>query len=76
MFLLKLASRLPSKSPTDQTWIDAPVPLRQLSNLFKNLYHDVRCLHYRQQFDKTQQALIREKLIASQVSLLAVMMLS
>jgi hypothetical protein len=67
MFLMKLEQSLPSKSLLDQSWIEAPVTLRKLSLILKPLFHELHCAKYRDMFDKTQQALMREKLIASQV---------
>jgi hypothetical protein len=72
MYLLKLASQLPSSSPIDSRWVDAPTSLRPLSALIHPLFQDVRCASYRARFDKMQQALMREKLITSQVRFMGV----
>ena len=68
MFLQKLAAGLPSLSPTDNKWPEAPPRMNPLLMMLKTMMHDWRCNLYRATYDKSQQEVMREKLIASQVS--------
>ena len=73
MFLLKLASRLPTLSPTDNSWPqEAPNSLVPLNEYLRGIYVDHRALLFRKAVDHRAQATLREKLIASQVCVLHV----
>lgn len=66
-WLRSVAKNLPSRAPTDSAKIGAPVTLRPAGKLLERMYHDWRCKRYRTACTPQQQAVLREKLIASQV---------
>lgn len=66
-WLRRLASNLPSKSPMDKYNIASPPSLRATAQIFTSLFHDWRCLKYREGCHEAMQAVLREKHIASQL---------
>jgi hypothetical protein len=69
MIALKFAKALPTLSPTDMTWPTASNSLmHRIGEIARPLYYDYRCNLYRLTYDKASQLIMREKLLASQVS--------
>jgi hypothetical protein len=55
-------------SPLEKAALPAPPSLRTTATLLQGLFHEWRCLVYREACSETMQVVLREKHFASQVS--------
>ena len=66
-WLRRVAAHLPPLSPTDKAIISAPLPFRPAARLLEEMFHNWRCLLYRERCSEQMQMVLREKHAASQV---------
>ncbi|KAJ7375349.1 microtubule motor [Desmophyllum pertusum] len=66
-FLTSLKKNLPSVSPVDTHWPSSSPMFRKTNGLLKDIYHAWRCKKFRDRCPPEKQAILKEKLQASEV---------